>query len=91
MAASIKPMRGQVIDPLFDDFNWDHDEAAVLEIQLQVKRLSAVEAWLHRKRRLQQIKRELEAQKWWVRGIIGKHILPKKTSDPDVNSKIKNV
>ena len=63
MSGSSKPVRGLVIGPLFDDFDWDHDQAEMLEIQLQMKRYSAVEAWLGRKRRLEQIKKELDDQK----------------------------
>ena len=56
-----------------------------------MKRLSVVEAWLGRKRRLEQMKKELDDQKWRIRKMIGKTILPKKASDQELNPKIKNI
>ena len=34
MLVSSEPVQGQVIDPLFDDFDRDHDEAEMRGIQL---------------------------------------------------------
>ena len=82
-------MRGQVLDPLFDDFDRDQDEAKILEMQLQMKRLNAIEARLERKKRLEQMKKELDDQKRRVREMNGKNPPPTKTSDPEV--KIKTV
>ena len=58
-----EPVRRQVLDPLFDDFDRDQDEAEILEMQLQMKRLNAIEARLDRKKRLEQMKKELDDQK----------------------------
>ena len=82
-------MRGQVLDPLFDDFERDQDEGEILEMQLQMKRLNAIEAQLERKKRLEQMKKELDDQKRRVRAMKGKNPPPTKTSDPEI--KIKTV
>ena len=82
---SSEPVRGQVLDPLFDDF--DQDEAEILEMQLQMKRLNAIEARLDRKKRLEQMKKELDDQKRRVREMKGKNPPPTKTSDTDVKTK----
>ena len=82
-----EPVRGQVLDPLFDDFDRDQDEAEILEMQLQMKRLNAIEARLDRKKRLEQMKKELDDQKRRVREMKGKDPPPTKTSDTDVKTK----
>ena len=82
-------MRGQVLDPLFDDFDQDQDKAKILETQLQMKRLNALEAWLDRQKRLEQMKEELDDQKRQDREMKGKNSPPTKTIDPEV--KIKTV
>ena len=88
-SGSNEPVRGQVLDPLFDDFDRDQDEAEILEMQLQMKRLNAIEARLEHKKRLEQMKKELDDQKRRVREMKGKNPPPTKTSDPEI--KIKTV
>ena len=83
-SGSSEPVRGQVLDPLFDDFDRDQDEAEIQEMQLQMKRLSAIEARLERKKRLEQMKKELDDQKRRVREMKGKNPPPTKTSDSEV-------
>ena len=43
MSVSSKPPHGQTFEPLFEDFDRDQDEAEMIEIQLQMKRLNAEE------------------------------------------------
>ena len=90
-SGSSEPVRGQVLDPLFDDFDRDQDEAEIQEMQLQMKRLSAIEARLERKKRLEQMKKELDDQKRRVREMKGKNPPPTKTSDPEfkIHSQVK--
>ena len=83
-SGSSEPVRGQVLDPLFDDFDLDQDEAEIQEMQLQMKRLNAIEARLEHKKRLKQMKKELNDQKRRVREMKGKNPPPKKTNDPEV-------
>ena len=84
---SSEPVGGQVLDPLFDDFDRDQDEAEIQEMQLQMKRLNAIEARLDRKKRLEQMKKELDDQKRRVREMKGKDPPPTKTSDNDIETK----
>ena len=86
-SGSTEPVRGQVLDPLFDDFDQDQDEAEILEMQLQMKRLNAIEAQLERKKWLEQMKKELDDQKRRVREMKGKNPPPTKTSDPEIKIK----
>ena len=83
-SGSSELVRGQVLDPLFDDFDLDQDEAEIQEMQLQMKRLNAIEAWLEHKKRLKQMKKELNDQKRRVREMKGKNPPPTKTNDPEV-------
>ena len=80
-------MQGQVLDPLLDDFDRDQDEAEILEMQLQIKCLNVIEGRLDRKKRLEQMKKELDYQKRRVREMKGKNPPSTKTSDPDVKTK----
>ena len=76
-------------EPLFDDFDREQDEAEIVAMQLQMKRLNAEEARLERKRRLDQMKKELYEQKQRVRDMKGKDISQAtKTSDSVVKPKI---
>ena len=84
---SSEPVRWQVLDPLFDDFDRDQDEAEILDMQLQMKRLNAIEAQLDRKKQLEQMKKELDEQKRRVREMKGKDPPPAQNSDTDVKTK----
>lgn len=80
-----EPVLGQ-FEPLFEDFDREQDEAEML---LQMKRLNAEEARLDRRRRLEQMKKELSEQRQRVRDMKGKDISKAtKTSDPVVRPKI---
>ena len=91
MSGSSKPVHGQSFEPLYDDFDRDQDEAEMMEIQLQMKRLNAEEARLERKKRLEAMKKELYDQKQKVREMKGKdNSVLTKTDDSVVKSKKKN-
>ena len=92
MSGSPKPVHGQSFEPLYDDFHRDQDEAEMMEIQLQMKRLNAEEACLERKKRLEAMKKELYDQKQKVPEMKGKdNSVLTKTDDSVVKSKKKNV
>ena len=91
MSGSSKPVHGQTFEPLFDDFDRDQDEAEMMEIQLQMKRLNAEEASLERKKRLEAMKKELYDQKQKVREMKSKdNSVPTKIDDSVVKLKKKN-
>ena len=74
-SGSSQPVSGQPFDaqnPFFDDFDRDQDEAEIVEIQLQMKRLNAEEARWDRKKRLEQMRQELRDQKQRIREMKGK-------------------
>ena len=56
-------MLRQDFKPLYDDFDQDQDELEMLEIQLQMKRLNAVDARFECKRGFEKMKRELHEKK----------------------------
>ena len=58
----------------------------ILEKQLQMKRLNAIEARLDRKKRLEQMNKELDDQKRRVCEMKSKDPPPTKTSDTDVKA-----
>ena len=79
-----QPVIGSEFDVV--DFDREQDEAEIVEIQLQMKRLNAEEARMERKRRLDQMRRELHEQKQRVRDMKGN---PSQNCDPVVKPKVR--
>ena len=91
MSGSSKPVHGHSFEPLYDDFDRDQDEAEMMDIQLQMKRLNAAEARLEHKKRQEAMKKELYDQEQKVREMKGKdNSVLTKTDDSVVKSKTKN-